>query len=273
MNGSARIDDYPHRTEGDRLWGDIRRDAAAIAAQEPLLASLVQMSVLGHARFEQALSYILAQKLHTAETPSVLLRQAFDEMLATSADISGAARADLAAVCERDPACQSPLEALLFFKGFHALATHRVAHALLRQGRRALALYLQSRMSFAFGVDINPAAQLGRGIMIDHATGVVIGETTVIADGVSLLQGVALGGTGKEAGDRHPKVGEGVMIGAGAGIFGNVAIGARAKIGAGSVVLKDVPAGCTAAGVPAKIVGRCAEQEPAREMDQSFDAC
>jgi serine O-acetyltransferase len=160
---------------------------------------------------------------------------------------------------------------LLFFKGFHAIQTYRYAHTLLRQHRRALAQFLQSRSALVFGVDINPAARLGSGIMIDHGTGVVIGETAVIEDGVSMLQGVTLGGTGKEAGDRHPKIREGVMLGAGAGVFGNIEVGARAKIGAGSVVLKPVPPSCTAAGVPARLVGPCANREPAREMDQSFD--
>jgi serine O-acetyltransferase len=192
------------------------------------------------------------------------------DLVAGDVQIGIAARSDLAAVCERDPACHSPLEALLFFKGFHALQAYRLAHALLHQGRRALAHYLQSRMALIFGIDINPAARLGCGIMIDHGTGVVIGETAVVEDGVSMLQGVTLGGTGKDVGDRHPKIREGVMIGAGAGVFGNVEIGARAKIGAGSVVLKSVPAHCTAAGVPARLVGMCANQEPARDMDQSF---
>jgi serine O-acetyltransferase len=199
-----------------------------------------------------------------------MLHQSFAELNAAHPDIGVAARADLAAVCDRDPACASPVEALLFFKGYHAIQAYRLAHALLNKGRRPFALHLQNRMALTFGADINPAARLGRGLMIDHGTGVVIGETAVVEDGVSILQGVTLGGTGKEAGDRHPKIREGVMIGAGASILGNIEIGARAKIGAGSVVLSDVPPGCTAAGVPARIVGRCASMEPARDMDQSF---
>jgi serine O-acetyltransferase len=254
----------------DPVWQEIRRAAAALAAEEPILGSLVHASVLNQPRFEDALNYILAQRLGTEEAPAMLLRQVFDDLIATGPEIGVAARADLAAVHDRDPACQSPLEALLFFKGFHAVQAYRMAHALLHQGRRALALHLQGRMALTFGIDINPAARLGRGIMIDHGTGVVIGETAVVEDGVSILQGVTLGGTGKEVGDRHPKVRRGVMIGAGAGVFGNIEIGARAKIGAGSVVLKDMPAGVTAAGVPARIVGR-ASAEPARDMDQSFD--
>jgi serine O-acetyltransferase len=256
----------------DPVWQSIRRAAASLAGEEPILGSLVHASVLNQAQFEDALAYILAQRLGTEEAPAMLLRQVFDAVMAAHPEIGAAARADLAAVCDRDPACSSPLEALLFFKGYHALQAYRLAHALLHQGRRALALHLQSRSSLTFGVDINPAARLGCGIMIDHGTGVVIGETAVVEDGVSLLQGVTLGGTGKEGGDRHPKIRAGVMIGSGARVLGNIEVGARAKIGAGSVVLHDVPAGCTAAGVPARLVGPCANKEPAREMDQRFDA-
>ena len=254
----------------DPIWDAIRRAALALANEEPILGSLVHASVLNQSRFEDALNYILAQRLGGEDVPALLLRQVFDTITLGDVQIGMAARADLAAVCDRDPACNSPLEALLFFKGFHALQAYRMAHALLHQNRRALAFYLQGRMALIFGIDINPTARLGRGIMIDHGTGVVIGETAVVEDGVSMLQGVTLGGTGKEVGDRHPKIREGVMIGAGAGVFGNIEIGARAKIGAGSVVLKAVPARCTAAGVPARLVGACANQEPAREMDQSF---
>jgi serine O-acetyltransferase len=255
----------------DPVWQSIRQSAVDMAAEEPILGSLIQASVLNQPQFEDALNYILARCLETAEAPAIMLHQSFHELTAEHPDIGAAARADLVAVCDRDPACASLLEALLFFKGYHAIQAYRLAHALLNQGRRAFALHLQNRMALTFGIDINPAARLGRGIMIDHGTGVVIGETAVVEDGVSILQGVTLGGTGKEAGDRHPKIREGVMIGAGARILGNIEIGARAKIGAGSVVLKDVPPGCTAAGVPARIVGRCANKEPARDMDQSFD--
>lgn len=255
----------------DPVWVGIRQAAAAMADQEPILASLAHVSVLNQSCLEDALSYILAEQLASEHAPAMLLRQVFDSLVAADAQIGTGARADLAAVCDRDPACKSPLEVLLFFKGFHAIQAYRFAHALLQQGRRALAQYLQSRAALIFGIDINPAAHLGSGIMIDHGTGVVIGETAVVEDGVSMLQGVTLGGTGKQAGDRHPKIREGVMLGAGAGVFGNIEIGARAKIGAGSVVLKPVPANCTAAGVPARLVGPCANREPAREMDQSFD--
>jgi serine O-acetyltransferase len=254
----------------DPIWDAIRQDAEALARQEPILGTFANVGILKQACFEDALSCILSQRLGNDEAPTMVLRQLFDALLATDAQIGTAARADIAAVCERDPACNSPLEVLLFRKGFHALQTYRLAHALLHQGRRALALFLQDRMNLVFGIDINPSAQLGSGIMIDHGTGVVIGETAVVEDGVSMLQGVTLGGTGKDAGDRHPKIREGVMIGAGAGIFGNIEIGERSKVGAGSVVLTGVPAQCTAAGVPARLVGPCANKEPAREMDQKF---
>jgi serine O-acetyltransferase len=255
----------------DPLWDNVRQAAAAVIAEEPIMASLVYAGVLNQSCFEGAMNFILAERLGSEHIPAALLRRAFDSTVGESAEIGVAARADLAAICERDPACKSPLEALLFFKGFHAIETYRYAHALLQQGRRTLAQYLQSRSALVFGIDINPAARIGRGIMIDHGTGVVIGETAVIEDGVSMLQGVTLGGTGKDAGDRHPKIREGVMLGAGAGAFGNIEIGARATLGAGSVVLKPVPPNCTAAGVPARLVGPCANREPAREMDQSFD--
>jgi len=255
----------------DPLWDNIRQAAVAVIAEEPIMAGLVYASVLNQSCFEGAMNFILADRLGSEHIPAALLRRVFDSTAAQSAEIGVAARADLAAICERDPACKSPLEALLFFKGFHAIETYRFSHTLLHRGRHTLTQYLQSRSALVFGIDINPAARLGSGIMIDHGTGVVIGETAVIEDGVSMLQGVTLGGTGKEAGDRHPKVREGVMLGAGAGVFGNIEIGARAKIGAGSVVLKAVPPNCTAAGVPARLVGPCANREPAREMDQSFD--
>jgi serine O-acetyltransferase len=237
----------------DPLWQNIRQSAIAMVAEEPILGSLVHASVLNQSDFEDSLTYILARCLETAESPAIMLHQSFAELTAAYPGIGA-----------------SPLEALLFFKGYHAIQTYRLAHALLNKGRRPFALHLQNRMALVFGIDINPAARLGQGLMIDHGTGVVIGETAVVENGVSILQGVTLGGTGKEAGDRHPKIREGVMIGAGARILGNIEIGARAKIGAGSVVLTHVPPGCTAAGVPARIVGRCANKEPARDMDQSF---
>jgi serine O-acetyltransferase len=257
--------------EHDALWDGILDAAATMTENEPVLSAFVHTSVLHQSCFEDALNYILADKLAGEATPVSVLCRIFRRLIESDPAIAIAARNDLAAICQRDPACRSPLDALLFYKGFHAVQAHRMAHALLKADRRSLALYLQSRSALVFGIDIHPAASLGSGIMIDHGTGVVIGETSVVEDNVSILQGVTLGGKGKEAGDRHPKVRRGVMIGAGAGIFGNIEIGARAKVGAGSIVLKPVPTRCTVAGVPARLVGPCANPEPAQEMDQSFD--
>ena len=252
----------------DPVWGRIREAALAAAAAEPVLAGTLHATILSQPRFENALSYHLARLTGTTEVPAALIRQTFDEALTSDQGIGLAARADIMAVAERDPACTSHLDPLLWFKGYHALQTYRVAHWLWGQGRQALAHYLQSRASALFGLDIHPGAVIGKGIFIDHGTGVVIGETAVVEDGVSMLHGVTLGGTGKERGDRHPKVRRGVLLGAGAKVLGNNEIGACAKIAAGRVVLDPVPAGCTAAGVPARIIGCVDVPEPALEMDQ-----
>ena len=200
-----------------------------------------------------------------------MTRQTFEEALAGDPAIAAAVRADLSAVFERDPACHSYLEAFLYYKGFHALQTHRIAHWLWKKGRKWMALFFQSRSSQLFAVDIHPAARMGRGIMIDHATGVVIGETAVVEDDVSIMQGVTLGGTGKERGDRHPKVRRGVLLSMGAKILGNIEIGEYSRVGAGSVVLKSVPPGCTAVGVPAKLVHCAGSERPSQEMNQIID--
>ena len=172
------------------------------------------------------------------------------------------------AVADRDPAATRLMEPLLYFKGFHAIQTHRLAHALWKAGRKDFALYLQSRSSEAFQTDIHPAARIGKGIFLDHATGLVVGSTAVIDDDVSMLHGVTLGGTGKERGDRHPKIRRGVLIGAGASIIGNIEVGHCARVAAGSVVLATVPPKKTVAGVPARVVGEAGCAEPARSMDQ-----
>ncbi|MEE8444331.1 MAG: serine O-acetyltransferase [Alphaproteobacteria bacterium] len=254
----------------DPVWSDIVDEAKAMAAQEPDLAGFLHAVVLNHERLEQALSFRLSQKLGSAELSSLLMRQVFDGALAASPDIGEAARADAVAVNSRDPACRSYLDPLLYFKGFHALQAYRIAHWLWNQGRTSMALYLQNRISEVFGVDIHPAALIGRGIFIDHATSIVIGETAVVEDDVSMLHEVTLGGTGKETGDRHPKVRKGAMISAGAKILGNIEVGESARVGAGSVVLKDVPAHSTVAGVPAKVVGIAGADQPSHEMDQNF---
>ncbi len=251
----------------DPVWSNIREAASAMAADEPILASILHATVLNHEKFEQAMSSHLAHRLGSVEVRAMLLRQVFDEAYAKEPDIGAAVRADMVAVRDRDPACNSYLQPLLYFKGFHALQSYRVAHWLWNERRRPLALYLQSRISETFGVDIHPAARIGRGIMIDHATGVVIGETAVVEDEVSMLHDVTLGGTGKQQGDRHPKIRKGALIGVGAKVLGNIEVGECARVAAGSVVLKDVPAHCTAAGVPAKIVGCAGSDQPAREMD------
>lgn len=252
----------------DPVWRAVVAGAERIAADEPALASFVYATVLNHDSFESALVFRLSERLSHEDVPGHLIRRAFEDALAISPQIAVAARADLAATLERDPACHRAIEPLLFFKGYQAMQTHRFAHALWQAGRRDFALYLQSRSSLVFQVDIHPRVAVGQGIMIDHGTGVVIGETATIGDHVSILQNVTLGGTGKEEGDRHPKIRSGVLIGAGAKILGNIVVGECARVASGSVVLKPVPPHMTVAGVPAKIVGSAGANEPAIDMDQ-----
>ena len=251
----------------DPVWSRLRDDATGLAASEPTLASFVHATILGHQRFDQALTYHLAQKLASPDVGSLYVHEIFDGAFGASASLNTAARADLVAIYDRDPAVGTLVEPFLFFKGYHALQAYRVTHWLWTNDRTALALHFQSRVSEVFAVDIHPAARIGSGVMIDHGTGVVIGETAVVEDDVSLLQGVTLGGTGKEHGDRHPKVRRGVMIGAGAKVLGNTEIGAYSRIGAGSVVLRPVPPGSTAVGVPARVIGEAGSERPAEEMD------
>lgn len=257
-----------HLRAVDPIWERIRGEAEVILAEEPSLSSFVVATVLNHDRFEDSLIHRLAERLDHADVSADLIRQAFEDVIEDVPAIGEAARADLAATLERDPACRRAIEPLLYFKGFQAIQTHRFAHALNNAGRHDMALYLQSRSSQVFQVDINPAVKVGRGIMIDHGTGVVVGETAEIGDHVSILQGVTLGGTGKVDGDRHPKIGSGVLIGAGAKILGNIRIGNCSRVAAGSVVLKEVPDCKTVAGVPAKIVGEAGCDQPASQMDQ-----
>ena len=252
----------------DPVWSRVREEAEAIARAEPALASFIHTTILSHARLESALAFRLAQELASAEVGAMTIRELCQEAFAAVPALSEAIRADIVAVYERDPACRRHIEPLLFFKGFHALEAYRVAHWLWASGRADMALFLQGRISEQLGVDIHPAAQIGRGILMDHATGIVIGETAVIEDEVSMLHGVTLGGTGKERGDRHPKIRRGVLIGAGAKILGNIEVGHCSLVAAGSVVLKDVPPNTAVAGVPAREIGRSECREPAREMDQ-----
>ena len=252
------------------VWAALRNEAQAAAMSESALASLLAAVILNHKSLGDALSYQLARKLGDQELRAMSLRDICEEAYQADPSIVEKAEYDLRAVFERDPACKGYVQPFLFFKGFLALQTHRVAHWLWHEGRETLAFYLQSRSSELFKVDINPATRIGRGVFIDHGTGIVIGETAVIGDDVSMLQGVTLGGTGAERGDRHPKVGRGVLLGAGAKVLGNITIGDYAKVASGSVVLKPVPAGCTAAGVPARLVNCPAGDEPAKSMDHTL---
>lgn len=260
------------KPEIDPIWSSLTADAEQTAREEPALASFLHATVIAHDTLEDALAHLLAQKLHSQELTGLSLRQTLDEAIHDDPHVGQAARADLSAVFDRDPACTSYLEPFVYFKGFHALQSYRVAHFLWEKGRKPMALYLQSRASQVFAVDIHPAAKVGRGIMMDHATGIVVGETAVIEDEVSLLHGVTLGGTGKEGGDRHPKVRRGAMVGASATILGNIEIGECSRVGAGSVVVNSVPKNVTVAGVPAKIVGEAGCDRPALSMDQRFGA-
>ncbi len=252
----------------DPIWTRLRSEAEAVVAREPELAGFVYTYVLNHGRLEDAVAHRIADRLDSAALDGDIINRAFGEMAAADRDYPIALRADLVAVFDRDPACSRFIEPVLYFKGFHAIEAHRLAHWLHGRGRRDFAYLLQSRISEAFQVDINPAVPMGKGIFIDHATGVVVGQTAVIEDDVSILQNVTLGGTGKETGDRHPKIRRGVLIGAGAKILGNIEVGGCSRVAAGSVVLKPVPAHATVAGVPAKVVGQAGCAEPARSMDQ-----
>ncbi|MFO1113512.1 MAG: serine O-acetyltransferase [Rhodospirillales bacterium] len=258
-----------HSGARERLWLRLRHEAELAVAKEPMLARLFFESIINQTCFEDAVFHRIAARLGNDVAPAGLIAEAFRRASADDLRIAEALRLDLAAVVERDPACERFIEPFLYFKGFHALQTHRLAHWLWSGNRRDFALYLQSRSSDVFQTDIHPAARFGRGVFIDHATGLVVGATAVVEDDVSILQNVTLGGTGKEAGDRHPKIRRGAMIGAGAKILGNIEVGTCARIAAGSVVLRAVPANATVAGVPARIISTAnAEEVPARTMDQ-----
>jgi serine O-acetyltransferase len=256
------------------VWTALRAEAQRTAAAEPSLASLMYSTILAHDLLVDALAFQLARKLGDGEINAMTVRSiCWEAFYGEEGSIEGAmhrVEADLQAVFERDPACKGYLQPFLYFKGFQALQTHRVAHWLWKQGRETLAFHFQSRMSELFQVDIHPNARIGSGVFVDHGTGIVIGETAVVGDDVSMLHAVTLGGTGAQRGDRHPKIGKGVLLGAGAKVLGNIEIGDYAKIASGSVVLRPVPAGCTAAGVPARLVGCPTGPEPARTMDHTL---
>lgn len=252
------------------FWQQLKDEAEHLVEKEPLLSSYVHTCILAHHNFETALSFILSNKLADDVMNALSVREMFEQCYLMHPDIVDAAISDIQAVFKRDPAVHSFLTVLLNFKGFQAIQVHRLAHQLWKADREDLALFIQSRNSEVFSVDIHPAATIGQGVMFDHATGIVVGETAVIENNVSIMQSVTLGGTGNEAGDRHPKVHEGVMIGAGAKILGNIIIGKGAKVGAGSVVLNDVPPHVTVAGIPARIVGKPTCQSPCETMQQNI---
>ena len=252
----------------DPVFARLRAEAEEAVRKEPDIAGFMFSAILNHDSLEAAIIHRLAVRLGHSVFPSDLIEHAYIEAIAADPSISEAFRADIAAVVDRDPACMRLIEPVLYFKGFHAIETHRLAHALWNAGRQDFALYLQSRSSEVFQTDIHPAARIGKGIFLDHATGLVVGATAAIGDNVSMLQDVTLGGTGKERGDRHPKIKHGVLIGAGAKILGNIEIGRCSRVAAGSVVLHAVPDNKTVAGVPARIVGDAGCAEPSRSMDQ-----
>ena len=251
----------------DPVWDQIQTEAQNAVRDEPLIGGFVHATILHHKSIEKALSYRIAAKLASNEMSMMVVHEMVEEAFASDPDLIKAARADLVAIYERDPACHRLLQPILYFKGYQAVQAYRVGHHLWKQGKRDLAYFVQMRVSEIFGVDIHPAATIGKGIMIDHAHSVVIGETAVVGDNVSMLHSVTLGGTGKEEQDRHPKIGNGVLIGAGAKVLGNISIGHCSRIAAGSVVLESVPPCKTVAGIPARVVGEAGCDQPSVLMD------
>ncbi|XP_030523675.1 serine acetyltransferase 1, chloroplastic [Rhodamnia argentea] len=273
-SSSASVEALDAREGKDDLWFEMQEEALSDACQEPILCNYYHNSILRHNSLGSALANHLSVKLSNSSICSRTLFDLFKGVFDDDPEIMSAVEADLRAVKQRDPACKTYIHCFLNFKGFLAFQSHRVAHKLWSQRRESLAFLLQNRVSEVFGVDIHPGARIGRGILVDHATGVVVGETAVIGNNVSILHNVTLGGTGKVSGDRHPKIGDGVLIGAGTCILGNISIGDGAKIGAGSVVLKDVPPRRTAVGNPARLIGGKEnpiglEKLPSFTMDQT----
>ncbi len=253
------------------LWEIMCEEARVKATEEPILGSYFHATILNHKSFGSALSFRLASKLDNPMLPTMLIRDVVQEATEDDEEILKAAEIDMLATYARDPACEDLSTPFLFFKGFHALQAYRISHWLWNQDRKTMARFFQNQISVTLGVDIHPAAKIGSGLMLDHATGIVVGETAVIEDDVSILHSVTLGGTGKETGDRHPKIRRGVLLASGCKVIGNIEVGEGAKVGAGSVVLQDVPPGVTVAGVPAKIVGKSTGIMPAHLMDQRLD--
>ena len=256
----------------DPVWASIKAEGQEIIAIEPAMAGVVYGTVLHHRSLESALSYRIAQKLASGDMTESVLNEVCVDAYQDTPELGQAARADIVAVLDRDPACHRSIQPLLYFKGFQAVQAYRVAHWLWTHNRNDLAYFIQMRCSEVFGIDIHPGAVIGQGLMIDHAHSIVIGETAVVGDNVSMLHSVTLGGTGKEDDDRHPKIGDGVLLGAGAKVLGNIHIGHCSRIAAGSVVLNDVPPCKTVAGVPARVVGEAGCDQPSNEMDQLLNA-
>lgn len=256
----------------DPVWEQITDEAQSAVRSEPLMGGLLHACVLHHNSIEKALSYRFSAKLHSNEMSQIILRDIAEEAFHDDASIVDGARADLMAIFDRDPACHRLLQPIVYFKGYQAVQAYRIAHWLWKQGRFDLSYFVQMRVSEIFGVDIHPAAKIGKGIMIDHAHSIVIGETAIVGDNVSMLHSVTLGGTGKEEEQRHPTIGDGVLIGAGAKVLGNIAVGHCSRIAAGSVVLAEVPPCKTVAGVPAKIVGEAGCDQPSVSMDQLINS-
>jgi serine O-acetyltransferase len=255
----------------EQVWNAIRTEAKEMMVKEPMLGSFFLQAIINQKSFADALSFQLATRLSSQVMPAVVLREIFDEAFSSDSGIIQSAIIDLEAVKSRDPAVLYYTTPLLYLKGYQAIQAYRISHWLWINQRHEIAYFLQNIISVTFGVDIHPAAKLGSGIMFDHATGIVIGETAVVGDDVSFLHNVTLGGTGHEHGDRHPKICSGVMIGTGVSILGNIIVGTGAKIGAGSVVLHDVEEHTTVVGVPAKVVGKCNSEKPSADMDQHIN--
>ncbi|MEO0329778.1 MAG: serine O-acetyltransferase [Pseudomonadota bacterium] len=265
---AARSEIKPIASKIDPVWQAVRDEAENIVKEEPLISSFIYNTILNRESLEAAVIFRISERLHNRDLSGDLIRQSFYSMLEEWPEWSEILRIDIAAVYDRDPACSRLIEPILYFKGFHAIQTHRLAHWNLKQGNLDTANYLQSRSSQVFQTDINPAAQFGRGIFLDHATGLVVGETATVGDDVSILHGVTLGGTGKQTEDRHPKIGDGVLLGAGATILGNISVGNCSRIAAGSMVIKEVPKNVTVAGIPGRVVGVAGCSEPSRSMNQ-----
>ncbi|OMO83402.1 hypothetical protein COLO4_22536 [Corchorus olitorius] len=251
----------------DPIWVAVRDEAKLEAEKEPILSSFLYASIVAHDCLEQALGFVLANRLQNPTLLATQLMDIFSDVMMHDRGIQRSIRLDLQAFVDRDPACLSYSSALLYLKGYHSLQSYRVSHALWKRGRKVLALALQSRISEVFGIDIHPAAKIGDGILLDHGTGVVIGETAVVGNRVSLMHGVTLGGTGKEIGDRHPKVGDGALLGACVTVLGNIKIGEGAMVAASSLVLKHVPPHSMVAGTPAQVIGSMDEQDPSLTMN------